>query len=260
MRRTESIPSRPAWGGDFLDLADTSIFLEWDLTPVSNTERLIHTWASDRSRQDVGMIKVAVTGGAGVGKTVVCKCFGQLGAHVISLDTLAREAVKPDSPVLDAIVAHFGKGILMGDGSLDRGKLRGVITRDAEARKALERLIHPEILGLLERRIAAIESCQEDAVVVVEVPLLIEVGLQDRFDVVILVEAGSEYQKSRLMVRNGSSMESAAALLDIQMKPEEKRPYADYIIENQGTLEELKSPVKEIYEKIIKDARKGLTH
>jgi dephospho-CoA kinase len=206
------------------------------------------------------MIKVAVTGGAGVGKTVVCDCFGQLGAHVISLDVLAREAVQPHSPVLDAIVTHFGEGILMADGSLDRGKLREIITRDAEARKALERLTHPEILGLLEKKIAAIESRQKDAVVVVEVPLLIEVGMQDRFDVVILVEAGSEHQKSRLMARDGSSAESAAALLGIQMTPEEKRPYADYIIENRGALEELEGSVQEIYEKIIKGARKGLTH
>jgi dephospho-CoA kinase len=206
------------------------------------------------------MIKVAVTGGAGAGKSTVCDCFGQLGAHVISLDALAREAVQRDSPVLDAIVTHFGKGILMADGSLDRGKLRGIITRDTEARKALERLTHPEILGLFEKKIAAIEFRQEDAVVAVEVPLLIEVGMQDRFDVVILVEAGSEQQKIRLMARDGSSVESAAALLGIQMTPEEKRPCADYVVENRGTLEELEGPVKEIYEKIIKGAQKGLTH
>jgi dephospho-CoA kinase len=203
------------------------------------------------------MIKVAVTGGAGAGKTVVCDSFGQLGAHVISLDELAREAVQPDSPVLDDIVTHFGKGILAADGSLDRGKLRGIITKDAEARKALERLTHPEIRRLLEKKLAAIASRHEDTVVVVEVPLLIEVGMQDQFDVVILVEADCEHQKSRLMARNGSSAESAAALLDIQMTPEEKRPYADYIVENRGALEELEGPVKEIYGKIIKGTKKG---
>jgi dephospho-CoA kinase len=205
------------------------------------------------------MIKVAVTGGAGAGKTVVCDCFAQLGAHVISLDELAREAVKPESPVLDAIVKRFGKGILTSDGSLDRGKLRGIITIDAEARKALERLTHPEILGLFEKQMAAIESREEDAVVVVEVPLLVEVGMQDRFDVVILVEADLEHQKSRLMSRNGSSAESAAALLDIQMTQEERRPYADYIVENREALEDLEGPVKEIYAKIQKRAQKGLT-
>ena len=206
------------------------------------------------------MIKVAVTGGAGAGKTVVCECFGRLGAHVISLDALAREAVQPDSPVFDAIVTHFGKDILLADHSLDRRRLRGLITRDPEARKTLERLTHPEILGLLEKRLAAIASGEEDAVVVVEVPLLIEVGMQDRFDVIILVEASPELQKSRLMARNGSSDESAAALLDIQMTPEEKRPYADYVIDNRGTLDGLEGPVKEIYEKITKGDQKGLTH
>jgi dephospho-CoA kinase len=205
------------------------------------------------------MIKVAVTGGAGAGKTVVCDCFAQLGAHVISLDEVAREAVKPESPVLDAIIRHFGKGILTADGSLDRGKLRGIITKDAEARKALERLTHPEILELFDKKMAAIESREADAVVVVEVPLLIEVGMQDRFDVVILVEADSELQKSRLMARNGSSAESAAALLDIQVTSEKRRPYAHYVVENRGAVDDMKGPVKEIYSKIRKRAQKGLT-
>ncbi len=235
-----------------LDLAKNSSFLDRKLTPVPISKGLIYRWALGKSRQNGDMIKVAVTGGAGAGKTVVCDCFGQLGAHVINLDALAREAVQPDSAVLDAIVTHFGEGILMADRSLDRGKLRGIITRDAEARKALERLTHPEILRLFEKKIAAIKSRQEDAVVVVEVPLLIEVGMQDRFDVVILVEADSEHQKSRLVTRNGSSVESAAALLGIQMTPEEKRPHADYVVENRGALEELEGPVKEIYAKIIK--------
>ena len=205
------------------------------------------------------MIRVAVTGGAGAGKTVVCERFQRLGAQVISLDALAREAVQPDSPVFDAVVAHFGKGILLADGSLDRHKLRDLITKDTEARKTLERLTHPEIVGLLEKKLAAMASRRENDVVVVEAPLLIEVGMQDRFDVVILVEASPELQKSRLVARNGSSDASAAALLDIQMTSEEKRPYADYVVDNRGTLDGLEGPVKEIYEKIIKGDQKGLT-
>ena len=200
------------------------------------------------------MLKVAVTGGAGAGKTVVCDCLRQLGAHVISLDELAREAVQPDSPVLEAIVDHFGRSILKADGSLDRSKLRGIITRDAQERKVVERLTHPEILRLFEERVAAIESRHEDAIVVVEVPLLIELGMQDQFDVVILVEAGSDQQKGRLMARDSSSAEEAQALMGIQMAAEEKRPYADYIVENRGLLEELEAAVREIYTKIAKGA------
>jgi dephospho-CoA kinase len=206
------------------------------------------------------MLKVAVTGGAGAGKTVACDCFGRLGAHVISLDELAREAVRPGSAVLKAIADHFGKGILRADGSLDRSKLRRVITREAQARKVLERLTHPEIFRLFEEKVAAIESRHEDAVVVVEVPLLIELGIQDRFDVVVLVEASSDLQKSRLMARDGSSGAEAQALLGIQMAAEKKRPYADYVVKNRGKLKEMEVAVGKIYGKIARGALKGLTH
>ena len=200
------------------------------------------------------MLKVAVTGGAGAGKTVVCSCFGRLCAHVISLDELAREAVKPDSPVLQAIIDYFGKGVLRADGSLDRSKLREIITKDAKGREVLERLTHPEIFRLFGKKVAAIGSRGEEVVVVVEVPLLIELGIQDQFDVVVLVEASPDLQKSRLMARDGSSAAEAQALLDIQMPAEKKRSYADYIMENRGSLEELGVAVAEIYKKITKDA------
>lgn len=198
------------------------------------------------------MLKVAVTGGAAVGKTMVCDSLRRLGARVINLDELAREAVKPDSPVLEAIVERFGKDILQGDGSLDRGKLRGIITREPQEREIVERLTHPEILRLFEERIAAIASSHKDAIVVVEVPLLIEVGMQDQFDVVILVEATADQQKRRLNIRDGSSEAEAQALMGIQMAAAEKRPYADYIVENRGQLEELEVAVREIYTKIAK--------
>ena len=205
------------------------------------------------------MLKVAVTGGAGAGKTAVCDCLKRFGAHVISLDELAREAVRPGSTALAAIVDHFGKDILRADGSLDRGKLRGIITKDAQGRKVLERATHPEILRLFQERVAAVESHQEDAFVVAEVPLLIELGMQDQFDIVILVEAGSDQQRSRLMARDGLSAAEAQDLIGIQMTAEEKRPYADYVVENRGLLEALGPTVREIYTKIAKGARKGLT-
>ncbi len=204
------------------------------------------------ARKQIKVLKVAVTGGAGTGKTVVCDCFGRLGAHVISLDELAREAVKRDSPVLGAIADHFGKGMLRANGSLDRGKLRGIITRDGQARKVLERLTHPEIFRLFEEEIAAVKSRHKDAVVVVDIPLLIELGIQDQFDVVVLVEASSDLQKSRLMTRDGSSAAEAQAMLGIQMAGEKKRPYADYIVKNRGSLKDIEVAVRKIYRKITK--------
>jgi len=193
-----------------------------------------------------------VTGGAGAGKTVVCDYFRRLGAHVISLDELAREAVKRDSPVLGAIADHFGKGVLRANGSLDRRKLRRIITSDAQARKVVERLTHPEIFRLFEKKIAAIKSRHEDAVVVAEVPLLIELGIQDQFDVVVLVEASLDLQESRLMARDGSSAVEAQAMLGIQMAGEKKRSYADYIVKNRGPLKDMEVAVTKIYRKIRK--------
>jgi len=198
------------------------------------------------------MLKVAVTGGAGAGKTLVCECFRRIGAHVINLDELAREAVQPGSLVLKAIADHFGEGVLRSDGSLNRGKLRAIITRDAQERRFLEGLTHPEIFRLLEERVSAVSAHQEDAVVIVEVPLLIELGMQDQFDVVILVEAGLNLQERRLMLRDRSSERDAQALIGIQMAAEKKRPYADFIVQNQGLASETEAAVRDIYEKIRK--------
>jgi dephospho-CoA kinase len=205
------------------------------------------------------MLRIAVTGGAASGKSTVCECFGRLGAHVLNLDALARDAVRPGSEVLKAIIEHFGKGVLASDGSLDRRKLRGIITRETQARKVLERLTHPEIFRLFEEKVAAIESRHKDGVVVVEIPLLIELGIQGQFDVVVLVEAGSDLQKSRLVARDGSSEVEAQALLDIQVAGEKKRPYADYIVENRGSLKEIEVAVRKIYRKITRGTGKGLT-
>ena len=198
------------------------------------------------------MIKVAVTGGAGAGKTLVCECFRRLGAFVINLDELAREAVQPGSPGLRAIVDHFGEEVLKSDGALDRRKLRGLIMRDADERAVLEQITHPQIWRLFEERVAVIRSREENAILVVEVPLLIELGIQDRFDVVVLVEAGTDLQERRLMARDGSSEADARALLQIQMVSEEKRPYADHIVQNRGPVTETEAAVRSIFEKIRK--------
>jgi dephospho-CoA kinase len=168
------------------------------------------------------------------------------------LDDLAREAVLPPSPVLRAIVDHFGEGILRADGSLNRSKLRHLITEDAQGRQVLEQLTHPEIWRLLDDKVAAIEARQEDAVVVVEVPLLIEVGMQGQFDAVVLVEASVALQESRLMARDNSSATAAQALMGIQMATEEKRPHADYIVENRGSVAETQAAVQNIYDEIRK--------
>jgi dephospho-CoA kinase len=198
------------------------------------------------------MLKIAVTGGAASGKSLVCECFKKFGAHTINLDALAREAVQPGSAGLKAIVGHFGTSVLAPDGTLDRKKLRGIITKDSEAKEKVEQFTHPEILRLFEKELAAIQRRNDNAVVVAEVPLLVEAGIQDRFDVVVLVEATSELQEKRLIARDGASVQEAEALLAIQMPLEEKRPHADHVVKNVASLEEVERAVGGVYRKITK--------
>nr|HID58775.1 dephospho-CoA kinase [Desulfobacterales bacterium] len=196
------------------------------------------------------MITVAVTGNAASGKSLVCDIFERLGAYVISLDELAREVVKPHTEVFKKIVEHFGEEILTPEGDLNRRRLRQIITTDPEARKTLERFTHPAIFDLMDKEIASIRTARGDRIIVIEVPLLIERGLQDRFDVVILVDVESEIQKRRLSIRDNVSDSEAQALLAIQMPTEKKRKYADFIIKNNGSMKELEIVSKEIYKKI----------
>ncbi len=198
------------------------------------------------------MLKVAVTGGAGSGKSIVCAEFKKWGAHVINLDMISREVVRPYTDCWQQIVDYFGRKILESDDSIDRRKLREIILIDPVARETLEKLTHPAILHNMKKQMKVLEMTSPGGIVVAEVPLLIECGLQDFFDVVILVSATPSQQTQRLMKRNNVSAESVKALLDIQISTKEKRKYADFIIKNSGTKEKLSRLVLEIYEKLSK--------
>jgi dephospho-CoA kinase len=198
------------------------------------------------------VLKVAVTGGAGSGKSIVCAEFKKLGAHVINLDMISREVVRPHTDCWQQVVDYFGKEILEPDDSINRRKLREIILIDPGARKALEKLTHPEILHNMKKQMKVLEKTSPGRLLVTEVPLLFECGLQDFFDVVILVTATPSQQIQRLMKRDNVSAKSVKALLDIQLSTKEKRKYADFIIKNSGAKENLSKIVLEIYEKLSK--------
>ena len=159
-------------------------------------------------------LKIAVTGGAGSGKTSVCSRLKEWGLNVISSDTLAREVVAPGTDAFKNIINYFGKKVLLPDGALNRSKLRRIITGDDVARSELERFVHPEITKLVQLKMAQAEQAGE-RFVVVEVPLLFELGIQDRFDVVVLISAERELRVQRLMERDSISQKEAKDLLDV---------------------------------------------
>lgn len=202
------------------------------------------------------MITIAVTGRAGSGKSLVCRFFGQLGAKVVDLDKLAREAVLPGGEPYARIVACFGEEVIDSSGGLDRQALRREITTDPEAKRKLEDITHPEIFRLLERDLGVIADRTPDAVVVVEVPLLVETGSQGRFDVVVLVEADEENQEHRIVERDGCSRQEAKDLLAAQTSFRENVRHADYLIRNSGSIGALEAAVRDVYDQVCRRSSK----
>ena len=208
------------------------------------------------------VLKVAVTGGAGSGKTTVCNRLKELGVKVISSDALAKEAVAQGSLAHEKIVNYFGKKVLLSDGNLNRQELRSIIINDDVARLALERFIHPEISRLMHLRIAQAEQ-DGDSVLLVEVPLLFELGMAEQFDVVIVVSADHELRVKRLMDRDNVSRDEAENLINVQMLQAEKVERAEFVLANDCSKDLLIRSVdllfNNFFQKYLKMNRKPLT-
>lgn len=184
------------------------------------------------------MLSVALTGNVGSGKSAVAARWARAGVPVISADELARRAVLPGSPGLEAIRQEFGEGVLATDGTLDRGRMRALVFADAAARARLEAIVHPLVREL--RGVWTAERRREGvALVVAEIPLLFETGTEREFGVVVLVDAPEEARLERLVRGRGLGEAEARHIMAAQADPARKRAAADIVIENDGSLEEL---------------------
>jgi dephospho-CoA kinase len=190
---------------------------------------------------------IGLTGGIASGKSTVAMILKQLGAAVINADDLSREVVQPGKEAWKEIVEMFGSDILQPDKTLDRKKLRTMVFDDPEKRKKLEAIIHPKVRALAEKRIRELAATGR-SVVVYEVPLLFEGQLHHWLRPVILVACDVETQRQRLRNRDHLTNTEAQQHIDAQMSLEEKRKLADYVIENNGNLEELEQQVKSVLE------------
>ncbi len=192
---------------------------------------------------------IGLTGGIASGKSTVAKILTELGAAIINADSLAREVVQPEQEAWCEIVAAFGTDILLANRTLDRQKLRAMIFNNVDARKTLESIIHPRVRALAEQRIREHTTAGYE-VIVYEVPLLFEGNLQESLRPVILVACDMKTQRDRLEQRDGLDQTAAQKHIDAQMSLEEKRRLADYVIENNGSLEDLQRQTKAVLEKI----------
>lgn len=190
---------------------------------------------------------IGLTGGIASGKSAVSLILQGLGMQVIDADGIAHEILVTDEAIKQEVVAVFGSEVLNAGGAVDRGRLGNIIFQDAGRRRALERILHPLIRDELWKR--AREGNDD---VVLEVPLLIEQGEHARVDLVVVVYAARECQIQRLMGRDTISREEAVSRIATQLPLEEKVSYAQYVINNNGSLEETEEQVLRFYQAVIR--------
>lgn len=199
---------------------------------------------------------IGLTGGIASGKSLVAEALKRLGAHLIDADEIAREVVKPGLPAYLDIVKEFGEGILDPDKTINRKALGKLVFSNPEIRKRLEQITHPRILDEINKNVKAVKGKNPDAIIVVDAALLIEVGLYKKMDKVIVVYADEKTQIERMMKRDGFTMDEAKNRISAQMPLQEKRKYADFVIENVEGMgkEEVREEVKRIFDR-LKDKR-----
>ncbi len=196
----------------------------------------------------VRFVRVGLTGGVASGKSTVSAMLRDLGAVVIDADLLAREVVARGTPGLEAVVASFGPQVLADDGSLDRAKLGAIVFVDPSRRAALEAIIHP----LVRARAAEIEAAAPaDVLVVHDIPLLVETGQAGAFDAVVVVDVPEDLQVERAVRDRGWSEDEALSRVRAQAARADRLAAATHVVDNSGTLEDLRRRVAEVFEELV---------
>jgi dephospho-CoA kinase len=198
------------------------------------------------------MLIVGLTGGVASGKTVVSRVLKEEGAYIIDADQIARELVQPHKPAWNELVRAFGKEILQEDGSIHRKKLTDKVFADLKQRKLLNQILHPRIKEEIDRRTKEIGQKDPEAIVVIDAPLLVELGGHRKVDKLIVVTSTQMQQIERLKERDGRSPEEALKIFSSQMPVEEKVKLADFVIRNEGSLEETKNRAREVFQELRK--------
>jgi dephospho-CoA kinase len=189
------------------------------------------------------VLRIGLTGGIGSGKSTVAALLAQHGARVVDADRIAREVVEPGTPGLAAVVAEFGDGVLTAEGALDRPALAGLVFGDPAARARLDAVVHPLVRARAAELVAA---APVDAVVVQDVPLLVETGQAGSFDLVLVVEADVDTRVARLVER-GLAAEDARARIASQATDEQRRAVADVVLRNDGDRADLAAQVERFW-------------
>ncbi len=198
------------------------------------------------------MIIAGLTGGIATGKSTVSSVLREAGAIIIDADAIARDVVKKNFPAWHEIVRIFGKEVLLPDGEIDRARLGNIIFRDSSKKEILNKIVHPYVIQKVAELIEEIGKESPDSIVILDVPLLIEAGMDKGLEDVILVYAPEDIQKKRLAERDGISDEDSLLRVSSQMPIEEKKEFATFIIDNSGPIEATKKRALEVFDSLKK--------
>ncbi len=193
------------------------------------------------------MLRVGLTGGLATGKSFVGRALAELGCHLIKADQLGHEVLAPGGEAYQPVVEEFGRDILAADGAIDRRRLAAAAFDNPERLAALNRLVHPPVIRREEALLSQLEAGDPHGIAVVEAAILIETGSHSRFQKLILTVCPREQQLRRAVERDGLTPAEAEARLARQMPLEEKRRFADYIIDTSGSKEDTLAQVRTTY-------------
>lgn len=203
------------------------------------------------------MLTVGLTGSIATGKSFVTGYLHELGAEVIDADQASRMVVEKGTAGLAAVVREFGAEVLASDGTLDRKKLGSIVFADEERRLKLNAIIHPLVIKMQDEWLASIEERDPDAIAVVDAALMIESGGYRRFDKLIVVYCDPAVQLARLTARDNLSEKEAKRRIDAQMPQDEKRKFANYVVDTSNGFEDTRRQTREIFASLREDLRNG---
>ena len=201
------------------------------------------------------MIMAGLTGGIASGKSTVSGMLANAGATIIDADKIAREVVEPGTPAYNDIVSFFGRTILLSDGSIDRKALGDIIFNDLEKKKRLDAIVHPRVYQRTEALIADISTTSPDAVIILDIPLLLETGMRKNLAEVIVVYVPETLQLQRLMARDQIDADAARARIRSQMPIEEKRRLATIVIDNSGSMADTRRQSLAVYAHLFSQSK-----
>jgi dephospho-CoA kinase len=196
------------------------------------------------------MLVVGLTGGIGSGKSMLAGLLAERGAQVIDADALGREALRPGKPAWHSVVSQFGEEILAaGSMEIDRKRLADIVFHDEERRIALNAIVHPRILRGIADDLDRLRN--SDAIVVIDAALLVDVGLHDAVDVLLMVDADESLRRKRLVEKRGLSFDDISARMAVQSDPNDLAAMADIVVRNDGTAEDLADEAERVWADLI---------